>query len=233
MRPRQPSARPREVREEPPPFTPPRRRAAGARQPWELSLDFGAAFPAPAGRLEAKAGVLVHLRFGYRLLGSRLAGLYVGAVSTVASFRSDDSVTLNPEAAPEEQVTCQDAKTSSLWLAEAAVWAALRAFGDLRLVLGAAAGGGYGEYRQLARKATDAQSLTCSYDDTSAWTPSVAGWVQVGWIFGRDMEVLLGGGFRGLFSRAVLSYQDADGVVHDQPVFAHLGFLTAVFVHRF
>ena len=235
-RPSRPGTREEEIDEESgrKPFTPPKKKPPAPNPKWELSLDFGAAFPVPSGRLEAKAGVLVHVRFGYRVVGSDALGLYVGGMTGLANFRSDDSVTLNPDADPSEQVKCEDSKTSNLWLVEAAVWLRVRPFRRLRVVVGASGGGGYGEYRQLSRTGDSSSGvLSCSYDHGTGWTPSAAGFLQVGWILTRDMELLLGGGFRGVFGTARFTYQDADGVVRDRPLFVHQGFVTGVFVHRF
>ena len=212
------------------PFQKPR--AVERLRHWSMSLDLGVAFPVPADGAPAKAGVSLTLRGGWRFLSTSNVGLYLGIQTSVVSFRKKETVVLNPDADPDQQVSCRDYREFNVWSLGAGVWLQAQR-GPLIFGLGGSAGGAYVEQRQLRRRSADAQALTCGYDRASVWAPVVTAWAEVGWQFSPGVMVTVMGGFRGLFSDKRFTYQDAQGDMQDRSMVFHVPFVALSLVHRF
>jgi len=209
----------------------PPKRETGSGGPWLMNLTVGAAFPLKASRAPAKAGFLVTLIGGRRLVQVGRLDVAVGIAASMLTVRAKDEAVLNPDAAEAERVTCKDYKGLNLWTAEAALTVDLR---WPRMILGLTGfvGGGYGQYRQVNEHATG-QVLACGYDEVGAWVPTVGGSLHVGWVFSKAVELSFVGGIRAMFSNRRLVYEDVDGNPTSVPVFFHAAHVGLSFVHRF
>ncbi len=212
------------------PFSRPPRRSRFRH--WSMSLDVGVALPVPASDAPAKAGVSLTVRGGWRFLHKNSVSLYLGLQTSVVSLRKKETVVLNPEADADEQVGCRDYKEFNAWTMAAGLWLQAQ---RSRMVfgLGAAAGAGFVEQRQLKRRSDDPKVLTCGFDRATVWTPMVVAWGQLGWRFSPGVLATVTGGFRGLFSDKRFVYLDSDETVQDRPLVFHVPFVAVSLIHRF
>jgi hypothetical protein len=181
------------------------------------------------------AGVFVSLRSGRRLFQSGSTSFWVGLDVTMNSLRKDDEVVLNPDDAPEAQVTCEDDRGLTLWTLRATLgleWMWKR-FAFRVVGFG---GGGFGEYSQLSRVAgTDGNGdpvLECRTEELTAWVPTAGGWLRGGWRFSEKAEAGLILGATAVFSSKKFKYDTPDGP-RSMDVLPHIFHAGAYFTHRF
>jgi hypothetical protein len=201
-----------------------------------LNVEFGVAVPLNADKGMPDAGVFVALRGGRRLFRSGSVSLWVGLDVTMDSLRKEDEVVLNPNAAPESQVKCEDDKGLTLWTLRATLglewlWKRLA----FRVV--GFGGGGFAEYTQLNRvPATDSNGdpvLECTFDELDAWLPVAGGWIRGGWMFSPKAEAGLVVGAMAVISSKKLTYDVPEGGTRTVDVLPHLFHAGAYFTHRF